>query len=60
MKQFKETLYGLRFKEGGIVLIGHDSRPITWTTKAEAKKASNENWIVVEVTKTITYKVEKK
>jgi hypothetical protein len=59
MKQWKETLYGLRRTEGNVVLIGHDKKPITWTCRDEAKKAESPMWKLIKITKITTYKIGK-
>ena len=57
MKQWKETLYGLKRTEGNLILTGHDNRPLTWTSICEAKKASTPLWKVVKITKITSYKI---
>lgn len=49
MKKFKMIVWGYKCKSTGIILTGHDSKPITNLTKKETERGIGRDWKAVKI-----------
>jgi len=49
MKKFKMVVWGFKCKSDGIILTGHDGKPITNLTKKETERGLGRDWKAVKI-----------